>query len=594
MSKLNSNSRFITFYSFKGGVGRSMALINTAVNLTYRGFRVLIIDLDLEAPGLSFLDLAAGRITRETEDTSTNSDAQLGFVDLMLDVLQRGKHADLFTLLPVEFAHKYSRSYPIPVEFGASPGGSLNIMPAGRLDSTYTSKFNTLDLHGLYEDGVGEPAIRTFKKRVAESGFDYIFVDSRTGFSDEAGICTRDLADYLIILSGLNSQNIEGTSEFLRSLRRLKEQDPIDNEKKFQIVLSPIPNGEDALVDEKEKIAFAAFSAAYGRDIDLQLRIPYHPQLSLRDEPYIFARRRGYLFDAYRNLETHLLQGLGHDASSLSSSLQEEVKKREYESALHIAERIVKLDGGVRQITEFAGFLARDEDGQGASVALKHVFGEQLLDFLIDNVYPSLKYLGNRILLLDLRRSAPKIADRFLSRLLEQNPNDSDLMQVYSIHLAHELGNLEKAEALSRASLELDKDNLAKIGNYGQILLALGRFAEGEATLRKCIVPMIRKPADADVLAETLLALWFALRLQDKPGESVERMFKYQVVLGFRRSRWSFKPILDTAQEYLGSTEWLYAKALVEAFLDEAAISVLEKELRWTSLDPLEPRVGSL
>lgn len=35
---------FITFYSFKGGVGRSMALINVAGILAGRGFRVLAID----------------------------------------------------------------------------------------------------------------------------------------------------------------------------------------------------------------------------------------------------------------------------------------------------------------------------------------------------------------------------------------------------------------------------------------------------------------------------------------------------------------------------------------------------------------------
>ena len=47
------------FYSFKGGVGRSMALLNVAYALAGRGRHVLMLDLDLEAPGLSgFLDRA--------------------------------------------------------------------------------------------------------------------------------------------------------------------------------------------------------------------------------------------------------------------------------------------------------------------------------------------------------------------------------------------------------------------------------------------------------------------------------------------------------------------------------------------------------
>src|SRR5262245_15866916 len=42
----------VTFYSYKGGVGRSMALANIAVLLARRGLKVLTVDWDLEAPGL--------------------------------------------------------------------------------------------------------------------------------------------------------------------------------------------------------------------------------------------------------------------------------------------------------------------------------------------------------------------------------------------------------------------------------------------------------------------------------------------------------------------------------------------------------------
>jgi MinD-like ATPase involved in chromosome partitioning or flagellar assembly len=41
-----------TFYSYKGGVGRTMALANLAIILARLGRKVLIVDLDLEAPGL--------------------------------------------------------------------------------------------------------------------------------------------------------------------------------------------------------------------------------------------------------------------------------------------------------------------------------------------------------------------------------------------------------------------------------------------------------------------------------------------------------------------------------------------------------------
>jgi Mrp family chromosome partitioning ATPase len=44
----------VTFYSFKGGVGRSTSLAFVANILVSYGLKVVMIDFDLEAPGLSF------------------------------------------------------------------------------------------------------------------------------------------------------------------------------------------------------------------------------------------------------------------------------------------------------------------------------------------------------------------------------------------------------------------------------------------------------------------------------------------------------------------------------------------------------------
>src|ERR1700689_748786 len=52
MAEESRHGRIITFYSYKGGIGRTMALANVAWILAANGYRVLVADWDLESPGL--------------------------------------------------------------------------------------------------------------------------------------------------------------------------------------------------------------------------------------------------------------------------------------------------------------------------------------------------------------------------------------------------------------------------------------------------------------------------------------------------------------------------------------------------------------
>src|SRR5215472_16132980 len=70
----------VTFYSYKGGVGRSMALANIAILLAQRGLKVLVVDFDLEAPGLeryfSYFEIKQGgpgllRMCMDARETGT-------------------------------------------------------------------------------------------------------------------------------------------------------------------------------------------------------------------------------------------------------------------------------------------------------------------------------------------------------------------------------------------------------------------------------------------------------------------------------------------------------------------------------------------
>src|SRR3972149_7857728 len=71
----------VKFYSYKGGVGRTMALVNTAHVLARDGWRVLMVDFDLEAPGMTHF---FANIVRDRPST-VEHDA--------LDLLLHGKHS---------------------------------------------------------------------------------------------------------------------------------------------------------------------------------------------------------------------------------------------------------------------------------------------------------------------------------------------------------------------------------------------------------------------------------------------------------------------------------------------------------------------
>src|SRR6185295_7403991 len=76
-----------TFYSYKGGVGRSMALANVAALLAKWGRRVLVVDWDLEAPGLERYFLGQSSLTADARSKAP------GMVDLIV-AQSRGEKLD--------------------------------------------------------------------------------------------------------------------------------------------------------------------------------------------------------------------------------------------------------------------------------------------------------------------------------------------------------------------------------------------------------------------------------------------------------------------------------------------------------------------
>lgn len=127
------DGRIVTFYSYKGGTGRTMALANTAWILAANGKRVLAVDWDLEAPGLH-------RFFHPFLDPSTLG-ATTGVIDLITEYawaatspVQRADdwHRDYARIQP----HAVSLTPEAPAGSSRTAGPSTSSPPAGRTANT--------------------------------------------------------------------------------------------------------------------------------------------------------------------------------------------------------------------------------------------------------------------------------------------------------------------------------------------------------------------------------------------------------------------------------------------------------------------------
>jgi hypothetical protein len=179
----------VTFYSYKGGAGRSMAVANVAWILASKGLRVLAVDWDLEAPGLHryfhpFLPDADLTVSPGVIDLVWR------FAEATIDAEapdEPGWHDELARISP----------YAISIEYGFPDAGTIDFVPAGRQDAAYSSLVSQFDWNNFYDRLGGGGFLEALKRNLRER-YDYVLVDSRTGLSDTAGICTEQLPDILV------------------------------------------------------------------------------------------------------------------------------------------------------------------------------------------------------------------------------------------------------------------------------------------------------------------------------------------------------------------------------------------------------------
>ncbi|MCP4594553.1 MAG: tetratricopeptide repeat protein [bacterium] len=200
-------TQIITFYSYKGGVGRTMAAANAACQLALRhGHRVICIDWDLEAPGLH-------HYFGYSDEELAHQDGLLDYVQKFIDeVTRKGKDGSVPDL----------EDYLLPLKPGDAErvtAGGVRLMPCGRLDADYMRRVQDFNWDDFYREQHGYQIIQTFKKQLCEAA-DITLVDARAGQADIGTTPTVQLPDAVAIFFTSNRQNLRGAEEIARRLHR--------------------------------------------------------------------------------------------------------------------------------------------------------------------------------------------------------------------------------------------------------------------------------------------------------------------------------------------------------------------------------------
>jgi len=207
-----------TFYSLRGGVGRSTALTYTAHILAKRGFSVLCIDMDLEAPGLASLF----NIEHEVKSGT-------GLLNVIVQ-LEQGEKPNLLDHI-----------------IRVSSTTDLYCLPAGLPDANYARMLRLINPESWYQQ---EPnPLRELIELIKSSSLkiDVVLMDSRTGISPTSAPLLFDLSDISIIGFYPHPQSEKGTNALVQALLNSKTKREVNGKSltpEIRFLISPIPPRE--------------------------------------------------------------------------------------------------------------------------------------------------------------------------------------------------------------------------------------------------------------------------------------------------------------------------------------------------------------
>jgi serine/threonine protein kinase len=255
-----------------------MALVNIAELLYRAGSKVLMVDWDLEAPGLErFYPSKVKQVLSSP-----------GIIEMLLTYKEKASRFEPGSGESFFPVYDIQRDYLVDISREGVSSGKLWLLPAGyRADDQffeYADRVKTFDWQDLYQNWEGEIFFEWLRQQL-NSLADTVLIDSRTGVTEMGGVCTYQMADVVVMFCAANEQNIDGTLQMVRSFSdpRLPE---LRHDRKLTTLVVParIERVAETVTLNRFRQEFVRRFAPYmptelqsDPDFLVQLEIPYVP-----------------------------------------------------------------------------------------------------------------------------------------------------------------------------------------------------------------------------------------------------------------------------------------------------------------------------
>ncbi|WP_030020678.1 KGGVGR-motif variant AAA ATPase [Streptomyces monomycini] len=192
------DKQLIAFHSFKGGVGRTLHSVALADFLASQGQHVLLVDADLEAPGITWMYQAqGGRCDIAYED--------------VLALLHSSRQGDPTPAVKIAAAYLPNQSvsrYPGP--------GRITVLPVSRRTRLGPPRIGPTDL--LTEDRSPYFLSESLAALAVAAEADTVVMDLRAGASELSAPVLLDPRVTRIFVTTVSSQSLQGTEAMIRQL----------------------------------------------------------------------------------------------------------------------------------------------------------------------------------------------------------------------------------------------------------------------------------------------------------------------------------------------------------------------------------------